>query len=491
MENAGVVGTAGGLPPGSRLGRYQVIERIALGGMAELYLARHRGAAGYEKVVAVKRILPHLAEDETFARMFLNEAKLAASLDHSNIAHVIDFGSEGGEHFMAMEYVHGRSVHDVLRLAGAQGGVPLHCALTILVDVAAALHYAHERAGPDGQPLGLVHRDVSPSNVLVTYDGEVKLVDFGIAKATAHGNATRTQAIKGKLAYMAPEQVRGDAVDRRADVFSLGAVTYELCVGQRCFFAGGEFELINRVASGKFERPRAVNPGFPEQLEAIIVRALSVSPADRHPDARTFQRSLEAFAMEAGLRLSKVTLSDYMRQLFGEQAYPTTQLVRMAGAGATITSTTEPPSLPPSSASACSSASALRRCSIRTAMLHLPSPPRRHNPSTSPPNRPPSSIARRRSPPTTRATMSRWSTTTSPPIHAPAPAALGRPSAPRTSPIAAPASDDARRNTSPPPAAASDRHARAASRGHVPGHAKIVEPKTVSGRWGRVKKLQS
>jgi serine/threonine protein kinase len=281
-------------------------------------------------MVAVKRILPHLAEDETFARMFLNEAKLAASLDHSNIAHVIDFGSEGGEHFIAMEYVHGRSVHEVLRRAGQHGGkVPLHCALAILVDVAAALHYAHERAGPDGQPLGLVHRDVSPSNVLVTYEGEVKLVDFGIAKATAHGNATRTQAIKGKLAYMAPEQVRGDAMDRRADVFSLGVVAYELCVGQRCFFAGGEFELINRVATGKYERPRTVDPEFPAELEAIIVRALSVNPAERHPNARTFQRSIEAFASEAGLRLSKVTLSEYMRQIFGEQAYPTTQLLRL------------------------------------------------------------------------------------------------------------------------------------------------------------------
>jgi serine/threonine-protein kinase len=345
VEDVGVTSMVGGLPPGSKLGRYEVLERIALGGMAELYLARHRAAGGYEKVVAVKRILPHLAEDETFARMFLNEAKLAASLDHSNIAHVIDFGSEGGEHFIAMEYVHGRSVHDVLRRAGAQGRVPLHCALTILVDVAAALHYAHERAGPDGTPLGLVHRDVSPSNILVTYDGEVKLVDFGIAKATAHGNATRTQAIKGKLAYMAPEQVRGDTLDRRADVFSLGVVTYELCVGQRCFFAGGEFELINRVATSKFERPRTVEPAFPEQLEAIIVRALSVNPSDRHPDARTFQRSLEAFASEAGLRLSKVTLSEYMRQLFGEQAYPTTRLLRFgAGAGPepTITGTGEP-----------------------------------------------------------------------------------------------------------------------------------------------------
>jgi serine/threonine protein kinase len=314
----------GSLAGGARLGRYQIIRRLAKGGMAELYLARQIGGGGYEKVVALKRVLPHLAEDLTFVRMFLNEAKLAAGLDHSNIVHVVDFGSEGGEHFMVMEYVHGRSVLDLLRASARVGGLPLSCALTIAGEVAAALHYAHERAGSDGRPLGLVHRDVSPSNVLVSFEGDVKLVDFGIAKATAHTRVTRSGAIKGKLSYMAPEQVRGEALDRRADVFALCVVTYELCTGQRCFVAPGEFALINRVAAGRYEKPTSIDPEFPRALEAIIAKGLAVDPKDRFASARELQLQIEEFAASHGHRLSKVALSERMHELFGDEAYPTT-----------------------------------------------------------------------------------------------------------------------------------------------------------------------
>ncbi len=311
------------LPAGARLGRYQVIRRLQRGGMAELYLARHLAEGGYEKIVAVKRVLPHLAEDETFVRMFLNEARLAAALTHGNIAQVLDFGSEGDEHYLVLEYVHGCSLHELLRASGKHGGVPLGCALTVVHEVAAALHYAHDKAGPDGRPLGLVHRDVSPSNVLVSYDGEVKLVDFGIAKATAHTRVTRSGTIKGKLAYMAPEQVRGEAIDRRADVFSLAVVAYELCTGRRCFVAPGEFALINRVAAGRYEAPSSVRPGFPAALEAIIARGLSVAVDDRFESARALQLAIEGFAEGHGQRLSKVALSEMMHGLFGHVAYPT------------------------------------------------------------------------------------------------------------------------------------------------------------------------
>ena len=323
---------AGGLSPGAKLGRYQVIRRLAVGGMAELYLARHVAVGGYQKVVAVKRVLAHLAEDAEFVHMFLNEARLAAGLDHSNIAHVIDFGSDGGEHFMAMEYVHGKNVHHLLKHSG---GIPLPCALTIVREVAAALHYAHERAGPDGRPLGLVHRDVSPSNVLVSYDGDVKLVDFGIAKATAHTRATRTGTIKGKLGYMSPEQLKGETLDRRADVFSLGVVAYELTTGGRCFFAEGEFALINKVAAARFERPSSVVPGYPGALEEIIVRALAVDPAQRWPSAREVQLAIEAFASGEGISLSKVALSDHLRRVFGHEDYPKTDAISVPTAVAT------------------------------------------------------------------------------------------------------------------------------------------------------------
>jgi serine/threonine protein kinase len=319
------------LPPGARLDRYQIIRRLQKGGMAELYLARQLAEGGYEKIVAVKRVLPHLAEDRVFVEMFLNEARLAAGLSHGNIAQVLDFGSEGDEHYLVLEYVHGRSVLELLRQAGKHGGLPLACALTIVHEVAAALHYAHEKTGPDGRPLGLVHRDVSPSNVLVSYDGEVKLVDFGIAKATAHTRATKSGTIKGKLAYMAPEQVRGEAIDRRADVFSLAVVAYELCTGRRCFVAPGEFALINRVAAGRYERPSAIRPGFPPALEQVIVRGLAVVPEERFASARELQRAIEELANAEGLRLSKVALSDTMHALFGHVAYPTAEALPAPG----------------------------------------------------------------------------------------------------------------------------------------------------------------
>lgn len=336
MELAAIASAPTSLAPGSTIGRYQIIRRLQKGGMAELYLARQLAAilatgpttgpaGGYEKIVALKRVLPHLAEDATFVRMFLNEARLAAGLDHGNIAHVLDFGSEGPEHYLVLEYVHGRSVLEILKEAGKQGGLPLPCALTIVHEVAAALHYAHDKAGPDGRPLGLVHRDVSPSNVLVSYDGEVKLVDFGIAKATAHTRVTQSGTIKGKLAYMAPEQVRGEALDRRADVFALAVVMYELCTGRRCFVAPGEFALINRVAAGKYERPSAVRPGFPERLEQIIARGLAVAVDERFESARALHLTIEEFAEQHGLRLSKLELADAMKGLFGHVAYPTTE----------------------------------------------------------------------------------------------------------------------------------------------------------------------
>jgi eukaryotic-like serine/threonine-protein kinase len=331
------------LPPGTRLDRYQIIRRLQKGGMAELYLARQLAEGGYEKIVAVKRVLPHLAEDRTFVEMFLNEARLAAGLSHGNIAQVLDFGSEGDEHYLVLEYVHGRSVLELLRQAGKQGGLPLSCALTIVHEVAAALHYAHDKTGSDGRPLGLVHRDVSPSNVLVSYDGEVKLVDFGIAKATAHTRATKSGTIKGKLAYMAPEQVRGEAIDRRADVFSLAVVAYELCTGRRCFVAPGEFALINRVAAGRYERPSSVRPGFPAALEAIIVRGLAVEPEERFTSARELQLAIEELAEVEGHRLSKVALSDTMHALFGHVAYPTAEALPAVGSSAAAVAPTAGP----------------------------------------------------------------------------------------------------------------------------------------------------
>lgn len=327
------VADGGGLTPGTMLGRYQIVGELAMGGMAELYVARHATEEGYEKVVAIKRVLPNLSRDEAFVQMFLNEARLAAGLDHPNIVHVIDFGADGREHFLAMEYVHGKGVHEIQRAAAKVGGVPLACALTIVRGVAEALHYAHERKSGDGRALGLVHRDVSPSNVLISYDGAIKLADFGIATATALTRATRTGSIKGKLSYMAPEQVRGEDVDRRADVFSLGVVLYELTTGSRCFYAPGEFALINRVVEGRFERPTQVRQDFDPKLEAVILRALKVDRNERFESTRALQVAIEDLATKQGLSLSSVGVSELMGQLFGHQDYPKTDVIPLSLAG--------------------------------------------------------------------------------------------------------------------------------------------------------------
>ena len=315
----------GMLAAGTRLGRYQVLRRLALGGMAELYLARQLGDAGYEKVVALKRVLPHLAEEKSFVDMFLNEARLAATLSHSGIAAVHDFGTENGEHFMVLEYVHGRSGLQLLK--AARGPLPIAVALTIVHEVAGALHYAHERCGSDGAPLGLVHRDVSPSNILVSFDGDVKLVDFGIAKATAHSQATQTAAIKGKIAYMAPEQLRGEALDRRCDLFALAVVFYELVLGRRCFRAPGEFALINRVAEARYTRPSRIDPDVGPELEALLTEGLHAQPEGRPATARDVQLHIEAFAEAHGHRLSKVGVARYMEQAFGFEDYPQTSAI--------------------------------------------------------------------------------------------------------------------------------------------------------------------
>ncbi|MCR9164243.1 MAG: serine/threonine-protein kinase [Nannocystaceae bacterium] len=333
---------------GSRLGRYQIIRRLALGGMAELYLARQLGAAGYEKVVALKRVLPHLAEDPAFVEMFLNEARLAAGLNHSAIAQVMDFGTDAGEHYMTLEYVHGRSVFQLLREAGR--ALPRAVALTVAHEVAGALHYAHERCGSDGRPLGLVHRDVSPSNVLVSYDGDVKLVDFGIAKATAHSHATQTAAIKGKIAYMAPEQLRGEALDRRSDVFALCVVLYEMLLGKRCFSAPGEFALINKVAEAKFVKPSKIDPSFEPELEALLGEGLSADPEGRPRSARALQSRLESVASAHGLQLSRVALAEFMEHTFGQVDFPRTDCLPLPEVAAALQSDDPPiaiPSAPP------------------------------------------------------------------------------------------------------------------------------------------------
>ena len=308
------------LPSGAVVGKYEIIRKIATGGMAELYLARARGTAGFEKLVVLKRILPHVAEDPTFVRMFLDEARLAATLQHPNIADVYDVGESEGAYFFTMEYVHGHDVRSI-RIAerNREQRVPLGIALAIVHGTIAALDYAHEKTGPDGQLLGLVHRDVSSSNVLVSYDGAVKLVDFGIARATSSQHKTRTGTLKGKIPYMSPEQARGVPLDRRSDLFSLGVILYELTAGRRPFRGDTDFVILDQIVHHGAKPPSTIVADYPPELEAIVMKLLERDPNQRYATGDDATQALEQFVSKHQLWTSPKVISRYMRTLFADQ----------------------------------------------------------------------------------------------------------------------------------------------------------------------------
>ena len=307
------------------LGKYQIIQRLAVGGMAELFLARITGLEGFEKYVAVKRILPQFAEDRHFVDMFLDEAQLAARLDHQNIVQVHDIGQEDGTYFFAMEYLHGEDVQGLLKAASRRDeGIPLEQALTIITGVAAGLQYAHEKLDTDGLPLHIVHRDVAPSNVIVTYDGGVKLVDFGIARAHFRRSQTEAGRVKGKLSYMSPEQCRGEELDARSDIFALGIVLYEITTMSRLFRVrrSNKLEVMERIVKGDIPLPSKRMPGYPAELEAIAMRALHISRKKRYQTAGELRHDLEEFAKHQGLSLSSLALARYLRETVGYQPEP-------------------------------------------------------------------------------------------------------------------------------------------------------------------------
>ncbi|HUQ06042.1 MAG TPA: protein kinase [Kofleriaceae bacterium] len=309
--------------PGAMLGRYQVQSHLASGGMAEIYLARAIGLEGFERYVVVKCIKPEHARDDRFVKMFIDEARVSAHLHHQNIAQVYDIGQEGGAYYFAMEYLHGENARDLLhKVAVARGEVPLEHALTIVCGAAAGLHYAHEKRVGEGQHLGIVHRDVSPSNIVVTFDGAVKVVDFGIAKAATRMTETQSGNLKGKIAYMSPEQCRGGALDRRSDVFALGIVLYELTTVTRLFRGASDYMMMNKIVNGEIDRPSARRAGYPPELEAIVMRALANKAEDRFASAAEMRDALVTFAKGAGVPLSTIGLERYVRDLFGERPEP-------------------------------------------------------------------------------------------------------------------------------------------------------------------------
>ncbi|MGM0554800.1 MAG: serine/threonine protein kinase [Myxococcota bacterium] len=302
-----------------QLGRYELIERIAVGGMGEIYLAKSRGAAGFEKTVIIKKILEHLAEEEEFVTKFLDEGRIVVNLTHGNIVPVFDMGEEDGEYFIAMEYVHGRDLRDILKRAEAQDHeVPLDLAIHIVAQVCNGLDYAHRQTDDDGNPLDIVHRDISPSNIMVSREGEVKIIDFGIARAASRAAKTASGRIQGKICYMSPEQASGRSLDARSDIFSTGVVLYELLTGVRPFQGESDMHSLDLVRKCQFEAPSELNPNIPEPLDAIVERAMAEDPEERYPRIHGLHVDLLEFAHSQGRAVMGQEVSKFVTDLFPE-----------------------------------------------------------------------------------------------------------------------------------------------------------------------------
>ncbi|MEM6996994.1 MAG: serine/threonine-protein kinase [Myxococcota bacterium] len=297
--------------------KYVLVEHIATGGMAEIYRAQYAGIEGFAKELVVKTLREEFAARPDVVGMFLDEARVAATLTHNNVVHTYDLGEIGSEYFIAMELLKGEELVAVLRASLQQGrAIPLELAIGIVMQSCEGLHYVHSRVDDQKSSLGLVHRDINPTNIHVGYDGLCKILDFGIAATRASAVAKKGQ-VAGKLAYMAPEQLQGQPLDGRADIFPLGVILYEMCL-QRRLFRGPREEVTQRVIEGDIPPPTFVDPNFPPQLEAIIMKALEVDPSDRYHNCDHMFRDLEAFLQERGLSPTPRKLSAMMVELFGE-----------------------------------------------------------------------------------------------------------------------------------------------------------------------------
>jgi serine/threonine-protein kinase len=302
------------------LGRYRVVDEIGVGGMASVHLARMDGPGGFQKWVAIKRIHPHLVEDDQFVDMFLDEARIAAGINHANVAQVFDLGKDENTYWIAMEYLHGEPLREVMRRAEDKRAVVTpELAARICSDAAEGLHAAHELRGKNGQLLGLVHRDVTPHNLFLTYDGYTKVVDFGIAKVADRLSSTRAGTLKGKLAYMSPEQVRGAEVDRTTDIFALGVVLWELTTSQRLFRMDTDLDTLEKVQACVVPPPSSLVPDYPVELESVVMKALAKRKQDRFQTARELSRALQNFLMRRGAFVGPEEVAQFVRQVFSDR----------------------------------------------------------------------------------------------------------------------------------------------------------------------------
>jgi len=298
-------------------GKYTLLERINVGGMAEVFKAKTFGVEGFERLVAVKRILPNIAEDEEFITMFIDEAKIAVQLQHANIAQIFELGTYEDAYFIALEYVRGRDMRAIFDRLRQRGEIlPLPQACYIIMQVCEGLDYAHNKRDSQGQELHLVHRDISPQNVLVGYEGEVKLIDFGIAKAAGKAGKTQAGILKGKFGYMSPEQVRGLPIDRRSDIFSVGICLYELLTNERLFVGESDFSTLEKVRNVEILPPSSYNRAIPPELEQIVLKALARDPEDRYQNSIDLHDDLQQFLYKFGVIGSRKDLAAWMKKSF-------------------------------------------------------------------------------------------------------------------------------------------------------------------------------
>jgi serine/threonine protein kinase len=305
-----------------QFGKYQLIHRIATGGMAEIFKAKAGGEGGFEKLVAIKRILPHLSGDPEFVAMFMREAKLAALLSHPNIVQIYDFGKENDTYYIAMEYLWGNDLGTVLKKVREKRSLPLECALYIASRVAAGLQYSHHLMDLSGNPLNIIHRDINPQNIIITHQGEVKIVDYGIAKIAEIDSTTKVGTLKGKVPYMSPEQAAGQIIDKRSDIFSTGVILYEMVTGVKAF-QGATMEVLERVRNAEFQLPELIVPDLPSEICEIIHTALAKDPDHRFQTcAELFTRLDDCLTMFSE-RQNAENLSRHIRQLFTDEASDT------------------------------------------------------------------------------------------------------------------------------------------------------------------------
>ncbi len=305
---------------GTRFGKYTLLNRIAVGGMAEVFLARQEGLEGFEKTICIKRIRPHLSSQPNFVRMFLNEAKLAAQLNHPNVVQIYDLGRVNDSYFIAMEYISGRDMSRIIPKAEKAGiPFPMIYALRIASNVCEGLYYAHTKGDAYGNPLNVVHRDITPENILVSFNGTVKIVDFGIAKANTQLEQTRAGEIKGKLSYMSPEQCMGHPLDARSDIFSFGSVIYEWVTGYKLFTGENEMAILKSIIDGKIYPPSYFKEDVPEAVERILMKSLDKDKNKRYQSAWEMQFDIDTYLASSEFTPSNIHLSNFLKQIFGDE----------------------------------------------------------------------------------------------------------------------------------------------------------------------------